>query len=159
MILSMIAAVGKNGELGKNNALLWRLEGDLPFFKRVTMGKPVIMGRKTFCSLPKALPGRTNIVITRDSSFSAPGAVCVSSPEAALRLCEAEEEVFVIGGGQIYALFLPLADRLYLTEAMAEDASADTRFPAFDPAAWQKTVLDEGGGEIRYIHALYERKK
>ena len=158
MILSMIAAVGKNGELGKNNALLWRLEGDLPFFKRVTMGRSVIMGRKTFCSLPKALPGRKNIVITRDESFFAPGAVAVSSPEAALEMCRDEDEVFVIGGGQIYALFLPLADRLYLTEAEARDDTADAYFPLFDRAAWTKTVLDEGGGDIRYIHALYERK-
>lgn len=159
MILSMIAAVGKNGELGKENALLWRLEGDLPFFKRVTMGRPVIMGRKTFCSLPKALPGRTNIVITRDPAFSAPGAVCVPSPEAALRLCEKEEEVFVIGGGQIYAVFLALADRLYLTEAEAEDSDADTYFPVFDKAKWDRAVLDEGGGEIKYTHVLYERKR
>ena len=159
MILSMIAAVGKNGELGKNNALLWRLEGDLPFFKRVTMGKTVIMGRKTFCSLPKALPGRKNVVITRDENFFAPGAVAVPSPEAAPSLCKDEDEVFVIGGGQIYALFLPLANRLYLTEAEAEDGEADTYFPLFDPGAWEKTVLDEGGGEIRYIHALYQRKQ
>ena len=157
MILSLIAAVGRLGELGKKNALLWRLEGDLPFFKRVTMGKSVIMGRKTFCSLPKALPGRKNIVITRSAAFEAPGAVCVPTPEAALRLCEGEDEVFVIGGGQIYALFLPLADRLYLTEAEAEAPDADTYFPAVDPAAWDRTVIDEGGGDIRYVHALYER--
>ncbi len=159
MILSIIAAVGENGELGKNNALLWRLEGDLPFFKRVTMGKSVIMGRKTFCSLPKALPGRKNIVITRAAALNAPGAVCVPSPEAALKLCEGEEEVFVIGGGQIYALFLPLADRLYLTEAHAADDTADTYFPAFERAAFERTVLDEGGGDIRYEHVLYERKR
>lgn len=159
MILSMIAAVGKNGELGKNNALLWRLEGDLPFFKRVTMGKPVIMGRKTFCSLPKALPGRLNVVITRDPAFEAPGAVCAPTPQAALEKCGDAPEVFIIGGGQIYALFLPLADRLYLTEAQAQDADADTFFPAFDPARWNRTVLDEGGGEIRYLHTLYERIK
>ena len=159
MILSMIAAVGRNGELGKNNALLWRLEGDLPFFKRVTMGKTVIMGRKTYESMGRALPGRRNIVITRDASFSPPGVVAVPSPAAALALCENEQEAFVIGGGQIYALFLPLADRLYLTEAEAGDESADTYFPSFDPGEWEKTVLDEGGGEIKYTHVLYERKK
>ena len=158
MILSIIAAVGENGELGKNNALLWRLEGDLPFFKRVTMGKSVIMGRKTFCSLPKALPGRKNIVITRAAALNAPGAVCVPSPEAALKLCEGEEEVFVIGGGQIYAALLPVADRLYLTEARASDSTADTYFPAFDKARFARTVLDEGGGEVKYEHVLYERK-
>ena len=159
MNISMIAAVGKNGELGKNNALLWRLEGDLPFFKRVTMGKTVIMGRKTYESMGRALPGRRNIVITRDKSVSAPDTETAPSPEAALKKCGVGEEVFIIGGGQIYALFLPLADRLYLTEAEAGDESADTYFPSFDPGEWEKTVLDEGGGEIRYTHVLYTRKK
>ena len=159
MNISMIAAVGRNGELGKDNARLWRLEGDLPFFKRVTMGKTVIMGRKTYESMGRALPGRRNIVITRDKSFSAPDTETAPSPEAALKKCGVGEEVFIIGGGQIYALFLPLADRLYLTEAEAGDESADTYFPSFDPGEWEKTVLDEGGGEIKYTHVLYERKK
>ena len=83
----------------------------------------------------------------------------MSSPAAALALCENEEEAFIIGGGQIYALFLPLADRLYLTEAVAEDDSADTYFPAFDKEKWERTVLDTGGGEIKYNHVLYERKR
>jgi dihydrofolate reductase len=145
--------------LGKNNALLWRLEGDLPFFKRVTMGKTVIMGRKTFASMGRALPGRRNVVITQDPHFSAPDAETASSPGKALDLCAGEEEVFVIGGGQIYKAFLPLAKRIYLTEAEAEDPEADTYFPAFDKAKWERTVLDEGGGEIKYLHVLYERKK
>lgn len=155
----MIAAVGKNGELGKNNALLWKLDGDLPFFKRTTMGKSVIMGRKTFLSLPKALPGRKNIVITANKDFTADGALTASSPEEALFLCENEEEVFIIGGGQIYACFINRADRLYLTEADAEDSSADTYFPAFDSENFIKTVIDEGGTDIKYKHILYERRK
>ena len=159
MNLSMIAAIGRNGELGKNNALLWRLEGDLPFFKRVTMGKTVIMGRKTYESMGRALPGRRNIVITRDKSFSAPDAEIASSPREALEKCRVDEEVFVIGGGQIYAAFLPMAKKLYLTEAEAEDPDADTFFPVFNKAKWDRAVLDEGGGEIRYAHVLYERKK
>ncbi len=159
MNVSMIAAVGRNLELGKNNALLWRLEGDLPFFKRVTMGKTVIMGRKTYESMGRALPGRRNIVITHDPYFSAPDAETAASPGKALDLCAADEEVFVIGGGQIYKAFLPLAKRIYLTEAEAEDPEADTYFPAFDKAKWERTVLDEGGGEIKYLHVLYERKK
>lgn len=159
MNLSMIAAIGRNGELGKNNALLWRLEGDLPFFKRVTMGKTVIMGRKTYESMGRALPGRRNIVITRDKSFSAPDAEIASSPREALEKCRVDEEVFVIGGGQIYAAFLPMAKKLYLTEAEAEDPDADTFFPVFNKEKWDRAVLDEGGGEIKYAHVLYERKK
>jgi dihydrofolate reductase len=159
MNVSMIAAVGRNLELGKNNALLWRLEGDLPFFKQVTMGKTVIMGRKTYESMGRALPGRRNIVITRDKAFSAPDIETARSPMAALDRCAGDEEVFIIGGGQIYAALLPLAKKLYLTEAEAEDPEADTYFPAFDKEEWERTVLDEGGGEIRYTHVLYERKK
>ena len=159
MVISMIAAVGRRGELGKNNALLWRLDGDLPFFKRVTMGKPVIMGRRTFGSLPKALPGRRNIVLTHDPDARFEGAETALTPAQALALCGDAEEVFVIGGGAVYALFLPVADRLYLTEAQAEDPSADTYFPAFDGAAWERTVLDAGGTEIPYEHVLYTRGK
>ena len=159
MNISMIAAVGRNLELGKDNALLWRLEGDLPFFKRITMGKTVLMGRKTYESMGRALPGRRNIVITRDESFSAPDIETAPSPMAALDKCASDEEVFIIGGGQIYKAFLPLAKRLYLTEAEAEDPEADTYFPDFDKEKWLRTVLDEGGGEIRYTHVLYERKQ
>jgi dihydrofolate reductase len=158
MNVSMIAAVGRNLELGKNNALLWRLEGDLPFFKRVTMGKTVIMGRKTYASMGRALPGRRNIVITRDKTFSAPDVETASSPREALEKCGVDEEVFIIGGGQIYNAFLPLAKKLYLTEAEAADPDADTYFPFFDKAKWDRSVLDEGGGEIKYTHVLYERK-
>lgn len=158
MTISMIAAVGRNGELGRDNALLWRLDGDLPFFKRVTMGKPVIMGRKTFESLPRALPGRRNIVLTRSADAAFDGAFAAADPAEALSLCADAEEVFVIGGGQIYAQFLPLADRLYLTEARAEDPTADAWFPDFDRAAWDRQVLDAGGTEIPYLHVLYTRK-
>ena len=157
--VTLLAAVGMKGELGKNNALLWRLKGDLPFFKRVTTGSPVIMGRRTFESLPAALPGRLNLVLTGDPARAFPGAVAVPSPAAALGACPpGTEEVFIIGGGAVYALFLPLADRLLLTEAYASDPAADTFFPAFDPAAWDRTVLDTGGGLIRYERAEYLRK-
>ncbi len=158
MRISMIAAVGRHGELGKNNGLLWRLEGDLPFFKRVTMGKPVIMGRRTFDSLPGALPGRRNIVLTRDASAVFAGAETAATPEAALALCGDAEECFVIGGGAVYALFLPRAERLYLTEAAAEDPAADTWFPPVDKNEWEREVLDVGGTAIPYEHVLYTRK-
>ena len=159
MRISMIAAVGRRLEIGKDNALLWRLDGDLPFFKRVTFGKPVIMGRKTFQSLPGALPGRKNIVLTRDAAAVFPGAVTATTLGGALDLCEDAEEVFIIGGEQIYAQFMPLATRLYLTEAEAEDETADAYFPAFDKTAWEMQVLDEGGTDIPYRHVLYTREK
>ena len=157
MILSMIAAIGKNNELGKNNDLIWNLDGDLPFFKKTTMGKPVVMGRTTFFSLPKALPGRKNIVLTFPPLFEAPGITAVLTPEEALALVKDEEEVFIIGGASIYRLFLPMADRLYLTEADAEDPEADVYFPAFDKSEWTRTVLGAGGTDIKYEQALYER--
>lgn len=159
MTVSVIAAVGRRGELGKDNALLWRLEGDLPFFKKVTMGKPVIMGRRTFESLPRALPGRRNIVLTRAEDAAFEGAFTAADAGEALALCGDAEEVFVIGGGQIYALFLPLADRLYLTEADATDESADAYFPAFDKTEWKREVLDACGTGIPYEHVLYTRIK
>ncbi len=152
----MIAAVGRNGELGKDNALLWRLEGDLPFFKRVTMGCPVVMGRKTFESLPKALPGRKNIVLTRENG-AFPGAYAAADIPSALRLCAGAEKMFVIGGAQIYRLFLPLADELYLTEAEAEAPDADAWFPAFRKQEWRREVLDACAAGIPYEHVLYTR--
>ena len=158
MTVSLIAAVGKNGELGKNNRLLWKLDGDLPFFKRMTMGKPVIMGRKTFESLPGALPGRKNIVLTRNPQFTAAGIETAATAAAALALCGDAPEVFVIGGAEIYALFLPLASALYLTEAEATDAAADAWFPVFDRSRWERVVIDCGGGDILYQHALYTKK-
>ncbi len=157
MTLSMIAAIGKNNELGKNNDLIWHLDGDLPFFKKVTMGKPVIMGRNTFFSLPKALPGRQNIVLTFPPLFEAPGVTAVLTPEEALALVKDAEEAFIIGGASVYKLFLPMADRLYLTEAEAEDDTADVYFPDFDKSEWTRTVIDEGGTDIPYVHVLYER--
>ena len=157
MTVSMIAAVGKNGELGKDNRLLWKLEGDLPFFKRMTMGKPVIMGRKTFESLPKALPGRKNIVLTRSADFSAPDVFTAGSAEEALALCGDAPEAFVIGGAQIYSLFLPLANALYLTEAEAADPTADAWFPVFDRSRWERAVLGCGGSDVLYQHVLYTK--
>ena len=161
MHISLIAAVGENNEIGKNGALICRLKGDLPFFKRVTMGKPVIMGRKTFESLPGVLPGRLNIVVTSNSNYNAPEAVVVNSPDEALKTAAAEnaDEIFIIGGGTMYSEFLPLADRLYLTEAKFSDADADAFFPDFDRARFSREVIDTCDGEIPYEHALYTRKK
>lgn len=145
MKLSLIVAVADNGVIGKDNAMPWHLPGDLKYFKATTMGKPIIMGRKTFDSLGRPLPGRPNLVITRNPDFHADGATCVSSIEEALKMGEtlaAElgvDEVMVIGGAAIFAHTLPLAHRLYFTEVHAVP-DGDVFFPSFDRALWQETT-------------------
>ena len=160
MYISVVAAIGEKNEIGKNGDLLCHLPGDLPFFKKITMGKPVIMGRKTFLSLPKALPGRLNIVLTHDKNFSAPDTVTADSIDTALCIAKENnpEEIFIIGGGSVYSAFLPLADRLYLTEAHFTDPDADTFFPSFDKSLYTRSVIDTYDGVPGYEHALYVRK-
>ena len=159
MAISMIAAVGKNLELGKNNDLIWHFKEDMKFFKETTMGHPVIMGRKTFESLPKALPGRKNIVISANPEYKADGAEVVASVEEAIKLAEAENiEAFVIGGGRIYTEFLPYADNLYLTEINAECPDADTYFPEFNKSDYIKEIVnfyDVNGTE--FYHVIYKK--
>lgn len=158
MTVSMIVAKGKNNEIGGNNGLLWHLPSDLKFFKATTMGKSIIMGRKTFQSLPKALPGRKNIVLTSDTSFVAEGAYTVGNIEDALKECETQE-VFVIGGASVYETFFPKADKLYITEVDFESDKADVFFPEVDLNNWESEILD-GGEEngLSYKHILYTRK-
>lgn len=167
MEVNIIVAVGKNGEIGRRGDLIWRISSDLKRFKWLTMGHPVVMGRKTWESLPKRpLPGRRNIVVSRNPEFSAPGATVVSSPEAALQIARAEEgggEVFIMGGAQIYDAFFPLATRLYLTEIDAECSEADAFFPyPLHPDAW-KPVESAGQGDasadVSYRYVTYERRK
>ena len=159
MAVSMIAAVGKNLELGKNNDLIWHFKEDMKFFKETTMGHPVIMGRKTFESLPKALPGRKNIVISANPEYKADGAEVVTSVEEAIKLAEAENsDAFVIGGGRIYTEFLPYADNLYLTEINAECPDADTYFPDFNKSDYIKEIVnfyDVDGTE--FYHVIYKK--
>ncbi len=147
MTLSLIVAVAENGVIGADGDMPWRLRGDLRMFRRVTMGKPVIMGRKTFQSLPKALDGRDNIVITRQMDFESDGAIAVVSPEEALdlaaKLAKARlvDEICVIGGAQIYQLFLPRADRIYLTRVHAKP-QGDTCFPEVDKKDWREVSAE-----------------
>lgn len=159
MAISMIAAVGKNLELGKNNDLIWHFKEDMKFFKKTTMGHPVIMGRKTFESLPKALPGRKNIVISANPEYKADGAEVVTSVEEAIKLAETEDtDAFVIGGGRIYTEFLPYADNLYLTEINAECPDADTYFPDFNKSDYIKEIVnfyDVDGTE--FYHVIYKK--
>ena len=141
-MMSFVVAVSRNGVIGREGALPWHISSDLRRFKEITMGKPVIMGRKTWDSLPrKPLPGRRNIVITRQPGFAAEGAETATTPEDALRLAGDAPEVAVIGGGEIYRLFWPAADRLYLTEVDLE-IEGDTHFPAVDPAEWQEVARE-----------------
>ena len=156
MIFSAIAAMARNRVIGQGNGLPWRLPGDLKFFKAMTLGKPVVMGRKTFQSIGKPLRDRPNIVVTRDSGFAAEGVHVVRDIDTALDLAATlaretgAEEVMVIGGAEIYAQALPRIDRLYLTEIDAEIAG-DAYFPEIEPRAWREAartnpVLDEASG-------------
>ena len=145
--IALIAAVAANGVIGRDNQLPWRLSADLRYFKAMTMGKPIVMGRKTFASIGKPLPGRTNIVMTRDSGLRLHGTSVwlVTHIDAVYAIAEDvafAEEVMVIGGAEIYALTLPFADRLYLTE-IHRDYAGDTFFPAFDRADWRETSREE----------------
>ena len=131
MEVILVAAIGENGEMGLSNDLLWHLPGDLPRFKEMTMGSPIIMGRKTFDSIGRALPGRLNIVLSGNQNWQHDGVETVSSIDGALELASQQhDKVFVIGGGQIYKLFLSYATRLEITEVF-DAPVADTYFPNF----------------------------
>ena len=137
-----MVAVSRNGVIGRAGGLPWHISSDLKRFKTITMGKPLIMGRKTWDSLPKKpLPARQNIVITRQKNFQAEGAVVVADAAEALAAAGEAEEICVIGGGEIYAMFFARAHRIYLTEVDVE-VSGDTRFPAIDPNQWIETALE-----------------
>lgn len=138
MRVSLIAALANNRVIGRDNALPWRLGTDLRRFKSLTLGKPVIMGRKTHESIGRPLPKRDNIVLTRDRDYRAPGCRVVHSVDEALSAAGGHEEVMVIGGERVYAAMLERADRLYLTWVDAE-VSGDARFPGFDPQDWHES--------------------
>jgi dihydrofolate reductase len=161
MRVTLIAALGRDGVIGLGNRMPWHISEDLSRFKNLTMGHPVVMGRKTFGSIGKPLPGRDNIVITRSREFAAPGCRIVHSLEEALAAADGAAEVFVIGGAEIYALALPLADRLELTEVDVS-ISGDAYFPDFERAAWRevsrRSRSTEGPERLRYDFVTYERR-
>ena len=154
----LIAAVAQNGIIGAGGVLPWHLPEDLKHFRNVTLGHPVIMGRRTWESLGKPLPGRENIVISRRPGFEAPGASVAASPAAAVALCAGEPVAFVIGGAEIYAAALPLADGLVLTE-LDRDYEGDTRFPAWHPSEWRETQREAhtAADGMRFDFVVYER--
>lgn len=157
MTVSMIVAKGKNNEIGADNDLLWHLPSDLKFFKEKTMGKSIIMGRKTFLSLPRALPGRKNIVLTHDESFSAEGVFIAKNAEEAL-LQSDTDEVFIIGGASVYEEFFPMSQKLYITEVDFESDIADVFFPDIDLSCWNREVLDTGEENgLSFRHVLYRK--
>ena len=161
-MLTLIAAVARNGVIGSDNRLLWHLPEDMRFFKETTLGHAVVMGRKTWQSLPprfRPLPGRRNLVVTRNAAFEADGAECVASLDAALQRLQDEHEVFVIGGAELYALALPHADRLLLTE-LERDFDGDAHFPPWPRGAFSTVsrTQHDSGQDFGYQRADYRRQ-
>jgi dihydrofolate reductase len=163
MRLSVILAVADNGVLGKNNALPWHLPEDLQYFKRVTLGKPIVMGRKTFESIGRPLPGRTNIVVSRTPGYCALGVEVIPSLPEAIELAasiagaDGQQELMVIGGAAIYAVAIPLAQRLYITE-IHSSPEGDVYLPEVDWNEWQEMSREYHSAEaLSYSFVIYER--
>ncbi len=164
MKIALIVAASQNNVIGLDNQLPWHLPEDLQYFKAVTMGKPILMGRKTYDSIGRPLPGRTNIVLTRDANWSAEGVVVVndldSATAASEKACVAAgvDELMIIGGEQIYRKFLPIADKLYLTKVEAV-VEGDAYFPAIDSDQWQQVAekIPEKVGNYSYRFVVLER--
>ncbi len=159
MLLNLIVAYAQNHTIGRDNMLPWKLPGDLAHFKRTTLGCPIIMVRKTWDALGRPLPGRRNIVVTRTAGLAAPGAEVAGSLSAALELVKDTEQAFVIGGGQLYALALPLADRVIATEVHAT-VEGDAVFAPLDPTDWLEVSRSPQPAEngLAYDLVEYQRK-
>lgn len=151
-MVTLIVAVADSGAIGRDNALPWHLPEDLKRFKRLTMGKPMIMGRKTFESIGRPLPGRLNIVVTRDTNYRRDGVTVVHSVDAALAAAGEAEEVMVIGGADLFRLFMPAARRVHLTRVHG-DIAGDVYWPALD-TTWQKTVAEDYPADDRHSHPM-----
>lgn len=160
MRVSLIVAVSENHVIGRNGQLPWHLSDDLRRFKRLTMGHHIVMGRKTFESIGRLLPGRTTVIVTRTASFRVEGAKIANSVEAALRLSQPDEEVFIIGGAELYRHAMPFVDRLLITRVNAT-VEGDVCFPEFDPSQWQLTQQESFAADEQndYPHGfeIYER--
>jgi dihydrofolate reductase len=162
----LVAAISENGVIGRAGALPWRLKSDMQHFRALTMGKPVVMGRKTYQSIGKPLPGRTSIVVSRDPAFTAPGIVVAASLKAAFAAARGDalrrgaDAIVVAGGGEIYAQAMPLATRLALTVVHMR-ADGDARFPPIDVARWREIARSEhaaeGDDEAAFAFITYER--
>ncbi len=159
--ISILVAMARNRTIGVNNTLPWRCPDDLKHFKALTMGHHMIMGRKTFDSIGKPLPGRTTVVVTRDRNLKVEGCVVVNSLQDAITACQGDNEVFIVGGADIYAQSLQLADTLYITE-IQQEVEGDAHFPEFDRSAWQETAREVRSQEtpqrLDYHFVAYRRK-
>ena len=165
-VISLVVAVAENGVIGRGGQLPWRMPSDLKVFRRLTLAKPIIMGRRTFASIGKALDGRDNIVVTRDASFLASGVTVATSLDEALQMAHrfaaarGADEIMIIGGADIFALALPLADRIYLTRIHA-NPQGDITFPPLAPTDWSETKQEPISPDPRDDHkatlTLYER--
>jgi dihydrofolate reductase len=158
--LSIIVAMAKNRTIGINNTLPWRIPDDLKHFRKLTMGHHMVMGRKTFESIGKPLPGRTTVVVTRDRNLKIDGCIVAHSLTEALAACASDPEVFVVGGADIYAQALDLADTLYVTE-IQQEVTGDARFPEFDRTQWRETSREKRSQEtpqpLEYHFVEYQR--
>ncbi|MEG2865983.1 MAG: dihydrofolate reductase [Mucinivorans sp.] len=144
-MISIIVAIATNGVIGCHNRLIWHISEDLKRFKSLTMGHPIVMGRKTFASIGRALPGRQNIVISRDKALKIDGVDVVASMEEAIKIASTDGEIFILGGGEIYHLALPLASKLYVTQ-VEQSPQGDTFFPEIDENEWLETHREEHEG-------------
>ena len=148
---SLVVAMARNRVIGRDNRLPWRLPADLAYFKQVTTGHPVVMGRRTYESIGRPLPGRQNIVVTRNRAFSAPGCTVVGSLDEAWKAAGDADEVSVIGGTTLFAETLPIADRIHLTEVEAA-VPGDTFFPEFDRSQWNEREVARHAADERHEH-------
>ena len=152
-LISLLAAATENGVIGRDNGMPWHLPDDLKRFKALTLAKPVLMGRKTFDSIGRPLPGRTNLVLTRDRNWSAAGVTAVPDLDAAIRAAAAAPELMVAGGAQVYALALPRATRIYLTQIHAV-IDGDTRLPQINLNQWHETARELHPADARHPFAM-----
>ena len=157
MSLSIIVARARNGVIGRDNQLIWHLSDDLKHFKALTMGHPIVMGRKTFDSLPKVLPGRVHYVLTRNPDYKAPEGVLLFHDVKKLLAALPQGESFVIGGEHMYRELLPYADTMYITE-IEEDLEGDAYFPRFDPSLWKLEESVRGEGKLPHRFCTYRKE-
>jgi len=164
--ITIVAALAENGVIGRDNGLPWRLKSDMVHFRTITMGKPVVMGRKTFLSIGRPLPGRTTIVVSRDHTFAAPGIVAAPSVETGLTVAQGDalrrgaECIIVAGGADLYAQTMPLAERLHITY-VHRAVDGDAYFPAIDRSVWHETARDEhaagAADDAAFAFVVYRR--
>lgn len=150
-LVTLVVAVADNGVIGRANTLPWHLPADLAHFKRVTLGKPIVMGRRTFASIGRPLPGRHNVVVTRDREYRVEGVTVAHGVDEALAACGSVEETMVIGGAAIYTATLPLAGRIHLTRVHATIAG-DVRFPPLDPLVWHEVARHDHPADARHAY-------